>query len=825
MDVALDKYPGEAPCVDIPIEPIENCAVLLSPVNTRPIAVAFVITTYRLHASPPPLPDGDASRTGGLQPISIPLLMIEAVASSSDGIYHTLTVQTKHVWAFTFGFRTEQQSHSAAKALSVLMKPSTMAQLPAFEIKKSVVKALTSPAAAASSGAAPEELVVDAGWSLYDEDAELQRQLCCDPSVPVAAVAECGVGKDLRPWFRATTLGDARTGFGTFATYPPKFTVANHNADENLLKAAEFRSRCRVPAISFVHLGTGAVVGRCSQPQLRKDEAARFQDAALCLSLLNPYTEITSTPRLVGAVRTRDDSPGPGKRGQHVDASATAGSAPVVVAPPPSLVDDDDSWGAPKTAPAPAPQKEEESPVAQSLAQTQRILHVIDLRPKAAATGNMAMGGGYESGMYYERCRVVFAGIDNIHGVVASWNKLRAIVASFSGTANRSKAEFFQQFEASGWLGHIQKMLLAGESIADHLAKGESVLTHCTDGWDRTSQATSVAMLLTDPYFRTVRGFCVLIEREFCSFGHKFAERMGHELPGETTGTGHISGGASDVDSQQNVSHHKKHKSPIFIQWLDGIYQLWRQFPTRFEFTPEFLEFLGVHVFSCYFGTFIGNCARERVLEGLHVRTHSLWSEVERLCAAERAGAAPMRFVNTLYTPAAEADVVFRRKNLGVDRLVPSLSAKRLVFWESQYFKYDSDRWSLDAGFDSPTALLSRMGLPNPKVGADAAAQDITSGLWAAAVKRRPTAVVEHERILTERDAAVLRKGDARTAVDLVAVDTKAKSCWICHDKFGMFRSSTACGMCRRLHCSKCIKAVGSSRMCESCCAVMENGD
>lgn len=48
------------------------------------------------------------------------------------------------------------------------------------------------------------------------------------------------------------------------------------------------------------------------------------------------------------------------------------------------------------------------------------------------------------------------------------------------------------------------------------------------------------------------------------------------------------------------------------IQWLDVVHQLIIQFPNQFQYTEKLLIFIADAVYSCQFGTFLGNCEKDR---------------------------------------------------------------------------------------------------------------------------------------------------------------------------------------------------------------------
>ncbi|KAM7418359.1 hypothetical protein PAMA_015810 [Pampus argenteus] len=228
-------------------------------------------------------------------------------------------------------------------------------------------------------------------------------------------------------------------------------------------------------------------------------------------------------------------------------------------------------------------------------------IYVVDTRPKLNAMANRAAGKGYENEDHYTNIKLQFIGIENIHVMRSSQQK----IIDVGEMRAPSMTDFLWGLENSGWLKHIKAIVDAGVFISKAVAdEGISVLVHCSDGWDRTAQACSVASILLDPYYRTIKGLMLLIERDWISFGHKFSHRYAH-LDGDP-----------------------KEVSPVIDQFLECVWQLSEQFPCAFEFNERFLIAIHTHVYSCQCGTFLGNCQKERRDMRLRERSHSVWPQL-----------------------------------------------------------------------------------------------------------------------------------------------------------------------------------------------------
>ncbi|EDX03898.1 GD22607 [Drosophila simulans] len=402
------------------------------------------------------------------------------------------------------------------------------------------------------------------GWAVYEPLAELRR---------------LGVPNDM---WRATKLNES---YAICDSYPAVWAVPKAASDDFLRRVAQFRSRCRLPVLSWMNPRTQATITRCSQP-------------------------------LVGVS---------GKRNS-----------------------DDEAYL---------------SFIMEANAQSDKLT-IMDARPSANAIANKAKGGGYESEDAYKNVEINFLDIHNIHVMRES---LRKVKEACFPTTDDSKWQ--TAIDNTLWLKHIRCILAGAVRIVDKVeTMSTSVVVHCSDGWDRTAQLTALSMLLLDPHYRTVRGFEVLIEKEWLSFGHKFQQRIGH---GDNK--------HSDAD-----------RSPVFLQFIDSVWQVSQQFNNAFEFNEHFLITIVDHLYSCRFGTFLCNTEAERVAEDLKHKTTSLWTHINSSLD---------QYLNPLFPSFTHgAELVLR----------PIASVRSVRLWKGLYCRWNPGLCAPQHGCQRTRELLSK---------------------------------------------------------------------------------------------------------------------
>ncbi|KAL1240992.1 Myotubularin-related protein [Trichinella spiralis] len=375
-----------------------------------------------------------------------------------------LIISGKIFFALTMIIPKERDCQDIYDSLLALSRPTCIDDLPAFCFVPEM-----------------KDLMQSEGWNeinMYDDYARL------------------GLPND--NW----TISDLNKNFEYCDGYPERIFVPKNVPTPVLIGSSKFRSRGRLPVLSYLHRTNQACICRCSQP-LAGFSARCIEDESLMrhIAKTNPHS---------------------------------------------------------------------------------KTLYIVDTRPKINAIVNKA------------------AGKENIHAV--------------RGLVN------------SGWLKHIRSLLETAVFVSETVISGTSVVIHCSDGWDRTPQIVSLSCILLDPFYRTIKGFETLIEKEWLQFGHKFSDRYGHIYTSDS-----------------------KELAPVFTQFLEAVWQLTVQYPLEFEFNEFFLLTLHDHLHSCNFGTFLYNSTKDRIQSKVSSRTYSLWGYMSRLEESLR---------NPLYDPSDIKDIL-----------------------------------------------------------------------------------------------------------------------------------------------------------------------
>jgi myotubularin-related protein 3/4 len=405
---------------------------------------------------------------------------------------------------------------------------------------------------------------------------------------------------------KAWRITDCNSEYKLCATYPKLFVVSSAVSEEEIRSAAKFRATGRVPAVVWRHAINGAVIARSSQPLVGVLSWRNSEDEKLLLAI-SQSCALTSVQRRTSLQGSSNPIPIPYRNGgppaqTMEDRGQITQSVLVGNGHSGGLLNGHVSTSQPSCA-QDTSQLVQDTTLSRPELQDRPVacpeLLVMDLRSYAAVLGNRAKGGGCECTDYYPNCEIVYKNVPNIHSVRKSFQQLRNLLLC------DDQSNFLSNLESTQWLHYLcQLVSVACDVVKNVNDRGKPVLVHCSDGWDRTAQVVSLAELMLDPYYRTIEGFQVLIEREWLGFGHRFSDRCGQH--------------AACSDSNQ--------RCPVFLQWLDCVHQLVIQFPCHFQFNINFLVKLGLHSYSCLYGTLMGNCMRERDSVKINERTVSLWS-------------------------------------------------------------------------------------------------------------------------------------------------------------------------------------------------------
>jgi myotubularin-related protein 6/7/8 len=448
-------------------------------------------------------------------------------------------------------------------------------------------------------------------------------------------------------------------------TYPALLVVPSNVSDSVLRYAGEYRSRQRIPALVYRHPINNCSITRSSQPTpgIRGNRNAQDERLVAAIWATNRGWKATQPPTPRSGGHTPDSSVV--NLNESSANSSFVGVVDTEAATPPRTTADD------LTA-----SSETDADIPKVYGAQQRNL-IVDARPTVNAYAMQAVGLGSEKMDHYPGAEKAYLGIDNIHVMRKS---LDTVIEALKDSDITPLPPNKQLLAKSNWIKHISNILDGVGLIARTVGIMHShVLIHCSDGWDRTSQLSALSQILLDPYYRTLEGFIVLVEKDWLSFGHMFRHRSGflssekwftienerierkndgqgnpfenalrgakgffnrqnesseslNQLP-ETNGTENVSDAAESASPKPAkygaAEEHRVTKvnelSPVFHQFLDCVWQLHYQHPTRFEFSERFLKRLLYHLYSCQYGTFLFDNEKERVDALAKERTRSVW--------------------------------------------------------------------------------------------------------------------------------------------------------------------------------------------------------
>ena len=362
------------------------------------------------------------------------LSLIEKQQVSSIGT--PLLIKCKNFQSITFILPREKDAYEVLSSLYKLSQPLAYEDLYCFRY---------------SASNEPFKEQRDKGWNKYDYLVEFRRQ-----------------GVPNKQWI----ITDLNVDYQLCETYPRHLLVPATASEQVLRASAAFRSKSRLPVLSYFFQANGASICRCSQPLSGPFDTRSEEDKSLLSAILRTREAsrvlyvVDTRPKVSGFITSvvvslylqlppaffssPPSAPSPPSRLPAVaPATATAAGA---AAPASSrrrrlrrnhAAASSSKWTAPSAASADPPAPDAASSAASrdplassrprspfpslpsSLARSARFF-------KTNAYANKAAGKGFEDENYYDNIKFNFFGIENIHVMRGSLNRLLEGASSVS---------------------------------------------------------------------------------------------------------------------------------------------------------------------------------------------------------------------------------------------------------------------------------------------------------------------------------------------------------------------------------------------------------
>ena len=223
------------------------------------------------------------------------------------------------------------------------------------------------------------------------------------------------------------------------------------------------------------------------------------------------------------------------------------------------------------------------------------------------------------------------------------------------------------------WLNCVRLSLVGAMDVVESISLDCSpVIIQETGGRDFVLVVGSLAQLILDSFYRTIRGFQTLIQKMWVLGGHQFLQRCNH-----------IRKSHQETEKEESV------ESPVFLHFIDCVYQLTQQFPSAFEFSETYLHALLDTVHACMFDTFLFDCEKQRdELCGTELGGNSmvsLWDFVSEQLEHAR-NSEP--YVNPLFEYQKSLDEGIANGTSTDSYLKVNTLAPGIKFWTGRYLRW-----------------------------------------------------------------------------------------------------------------------------------------